>query len=672
MIKEQCAFNSNRESLACDFLSGICLGAAQAQGGSGKGSASTSLAPLDEPSPEESDEPPDRGRTYTATSSDEPNTQFQPHKRCSTITSPTGHWLLSDASLSRCADSKHPFSFNQSDDSRLRNLEDVYEAEIYGLGQEQDAVSMRRRPLAIDVGSVKYVPSGLDQNESCAISEATLVEESARYGSQKSSSESTDGAGSTSSSNAPSGPIKGLFSPIALAKTWGQNHSKVLRSAMKRRTISLDSSNGGMNTSATIILNSMVGEDLPNGSMDTSDLSTQRYLGLTSGNKSRAPFSMFCAINYSRANNKACLGPATRPRGVKVLQVPTSNDRFLSHLLEEVIVLEFEEKEPCVSYYLLVNDVSNSSNQSSSHGAYFSYLLFNSRNKDGSHAVLLGVTNRTEEIESCPFGSRILSLDSQGESYLVPVYAKSRTSRQSTAAAPVCSGDESSRKSSRCGTSSSTLMVDPVIRYQRQVSAVTVQQPICFTSAEFIPDQVRNNSYSYAPSFLDDPSLNYASKTYLKLPGYRSSLLHHEEHPTSKMHVNERFKDRFPYIQLTLTKLRSMKLQLSKFLYVECQFDLCVACYALTYFEKLVFCERVSKANRRYSAACCAILAAKMNDIKGQQLTKLVSNLCSIYKINRSDLLNFEFPVLVALKFNLHLSTSLLRPMYSSLKQTLT
>ena len=111
---------------------------------------------------------------------------------------------------------------------------------------------------------------------------------------------------------------------------------------------------------------------------------------------------------------------------------------------------------------------------------------------------------------------------------------------------------------------------------------------------------------------------------------------------------------------------------LSKLLYVECQFDLCVACYALTYFEKLVFCERVSKANRRYSAACCAILAAKMNDIKGQQLKKLVSNLCSIYKINRSDLLNFEFPVLVALKFNLHLSTSLLRPMYSSLKQTLT
>jgi len=236
--------------------------------------------------------------------------------------------------------------------------------------------------------------------------------------------------------------------------------------------------------------------------------------------------------------------------------------------------------------------------------------------------------------------------------------------------------NEYNRSKSNCGCKVSVASIsnnglELNFAYYRQASSSWVQ-PTSYTSVDFIPDQVRFLSTNYAPGVLDDPTLNYAGKTCLKFPGYRFSLLHHEEHPTTKHHVNERFKDRFPYIQLSLTKLRSMKSQLSKFLYLDCQFDLCIACYAVTYFEKLVFSERVCKTNRRYSAACCAILAAKMHDVKGNQLHRMITNVCSLYKINKTDLLNYEFPVLVGLKFNLHLPESLLYPVYRNLTQTLT
>ncbi|XP_075240573.1 uncharacterized protein LOC142336009 [Convolutriloba macropyga] len=744
MIREQCAFKSNREyAAACNFLSGISLGSDQQQGppphppafegapaaashggttGGNLGNSTTStaattgtVAPLGEPSPEESDEPPDRSgdsghdgasSQFLGSNKHQHQSAFQRHSS-NTSKSTVSHWLLSEQHGGELATVQHgaqiikdqiresPFEFVDSNYSQS-------EEHLNDPTTEQQLTPRKIRPLAIEIGNVRdsanhNVPSNQDHsNSSCATSETTLVADIYRISSQKSSSESTEGEGTVSGTSSstgggggvPSGAMRGIFSPLSLAKTWGQHHSRVLRSAMKRRTVSLDSSNGGgMNSISGILLNGCMMEEPASLGGDNWDRSGRRCVGLTSSEYVRSPFSMFSSIGYSRENNKACLAHATRPRGLKVLPVPSNSERFVVHQLEEVVVLEYEEREPCVSYHLLLNDSAglSSSNSSSNQSSTLPYSYNFASSASGSTASSRKQTSskhssvmRNDEILSNEFTANIVQLGSSSETYIVPVYPKLKAGKISTAGLnmqtqqSVTSSESGSRKNTTAKISASSMLgTDLSFAYYRQISASWVQ-PTSFISADFIPDQVRFLSTAYAPGVLDDPSLNYATKTCLKLPGYRFSLLHHEEHPTTKQHVNERFKDRFPYVQLTLTKLRSMKLQLGKFLYQDCQFDLCIACYALTYFEKLVFCERVCKTNRRYSAACCAVLAAKMHDIKGAQLSKLISNLCSLYKINKNDLLNFEFPVLVGLKFNLHLPESLLYPVYRSLTQTLT
>lgn len=503
-------------------------------------------------------------------------------------------------------------------------------------------------PLAIDTDPKSTDTLKFDQ----AATDVTLVPAFSRLDSNKSNSESTDGG--SSSGGGTAGAKRGLFSPISLAKTWGQQHSKILLSAMKKRTVSLDSN------SAALLVNGGCGSEDSSWAhgYDSSDRSSHRFVHL-SGDQNKAPFAMFSSIKYSRANNKACLAPATRPRGLKVLPLPSSSDRFVVQQLEEVIVVEIEDRDPCVSYSLFLNNDTTLSNYTSSSISVGSSLTRKLLTKAPSPPMQATPMNLESSIESGVTSTG----GSQFESYLVPVFVKHKSKQPTYSNQSSCTSgvyDPNEIPSRR--TSGRSTVSEP--QSQRTVSSTIL--------VEFLPDQVKFLTSTFSPGILDDPSLNHASKTCMKLPGYRFSLLPHEQEPTSKQHVNERFKDRFPYIQLTLTKLRSMKYQLSKYLYEECQLDLYVAAYAVTYFERLVFSERVAKPNRRYCAAACALIAAKFNDVKGAQLSKLVSGMCSMYKINRHDLLSFEFVVLVGLKFNLLVSHGVLYPIYRNLTQTLT
>ena len=62
----------------------------------------------------------------------------------------------------------------------------------------------------------------------------------------------------------------------------------------------------------------------------------------------------------------------------------------------------------------------------------------------------------------------------------------------------------------------------------------------------------------------------------------------------------------------------------------------------------------INKSNRKYLAANCLILASKLNDVTKKEINKLIEAIISKFRFdNRRELISYEFPILVALEFNL-------------------
>lgn len=60
-----------------------------------------------------------------------------------------------------------------------------------------------------------------------------------------------------------------------------------------------------------------------------------------------------------------------------------------------------------------------------------------------------------------------------------------------------------------------------------------------------------------------------------------------------KKDLNERFKGRFPTIELTLSKLRSLKRELYHIAVDHCSLEVITVAYAYVYFEKLILKVRI-------------------------------------------------------------------------------
>ncbi|XP_051516799.1 CDK5 and ABL1 enzyme substrate 2-like isoform X1 [Myxocyprinus asiaticus] len=174
----------------------------------------------------------------------------------------------------------------------------------------------------------------------------------------------------------------------------------------------------------------------------------------------------------------------------------------------------------------------------------------------------------------------------------------------------------------------------------------------------------------YDPNLLSDPQWPCGKhKRVLIFASYVTTVIEYVKPSDLKKDMNETFKEKFPYIKLTLSKIRSLKREMRS-VSEECGLQPVTIAMAYVYFEKLVLQGRLNKHNRKLVSSACVLLAAKISsDLKKQEVKQLIDRLEERFRINCKELISLEFTVLVALEMALYLPDSKVMPHYRRLVQ---
>ncbi|KAK1801543.1 hypothetical protein P4O66_004602 [Electrophorus voltai] len=174
----------------------------------------------------------------------------------------------------------------------------------------------------------------------------------------------------------------------------------------------------------------------------------------------------------------------------------------------------------------------------------------------------------------------------------------------------------------------------------------------------------------YDPNLLSDPKWPCGKhKRVLIFASYVTTVIEYVKPSDLKKDMNEMFKEKFPHIKLTLSKIRSLKREM-RAVSEDCGLQPVTIAMAYVYFEKLVLQGRLNKTNRKLVSAVCVLLAAKISsDLKKLEVKQLIDKLEERFRISRRELIPLEFPALVALEMTLYLPDSKVMPHYRRLVQ---
>ncbi|KAM8864291.1 CDK5 and ABL1 enzyme substrate 2 isoform 2-T2 [Spinachia spinachia] len=174
----------------------------------------------------------------------------------------------------------------------------------------------------------------------------------------------------------------------------------------------------------------------------------------------------------------------------------------------------------------------------------------------------------------------------------------------------------------------------------------------------------------YDPNLLSDPQWPCGRhKRVLIFASYLTTVVEYVKPSDLKKDMNETFKEKFPHIKLTLSKIRSLKREM-RAMSDDCGLQPVTIAMAFVYFEKLVLQGCFNKQNRKLVAAACVLLAAKISsDLRKPDVKQLIDKLEERFRISRRELIPLEFPVLVALEMGLYLPESMVMPHYRRLVQ---
>ncbi|XP_061702752.1 CDK5 and ABL1 enzyme substrate 2-like isoform X2 [Syngnathoides biaculeatus] len=163
--------------------------------------------------------------------------------------------------------------------------------------------------------------------------------------------------------------------------------------------------------------------------------------------------------------------------------------------------------------------------------------------------------------------------------------------------------------------------------------------PSRLNSAAATPQEAHADEVAeYDPDLLSDPRWPCGRhKRVLIFASYVTTVIEYVKPSDLKKDMNETFKEKFPHILLTLSKIRSLKREM-RAVSEDCGLQPVTVAMAFVYFEKLVLQGRLNKPNRKLAAAACVLLAAKISsDLRKPEVKQLIDTVAVVACCRRAE-----------------------------------